>query len=668
MKVRLLFFGVMRWMLPGFLILSITGITGCYETGVFLDSPVAGLSYSTTVKGQTVIAQTNEDGTFLYNKGQTLTFSIGTLTLGTTSGKSVVTPLDLVPDATGVSDQRVVNMCVLLQTLDQDGDLNNGIQITKAIADIVSAAGVINFNQTTKAFAADPAVKGLLAALNAASPAVFTDKDPRPRTLRGAQAAQEHFVRSTSERVVVMTKSGALKGYAANADAWQFLGIPYAKPPLGNLRWKPPQPPEPWKGVRDAIAWSDQAAQNPVYQSIGEGGMSEDCLYLNVTAPKHAHKLPVMVWFHGGAFTILTSNSKQYNNPAGLTEKGVVLVTVNHRLGPFGYLAHPLLAAESTYGGSGNYGQMDLVMALEWVQKNIKAFGGDPRNVTIFGQSGGGGKVNSLMNSPMAKGLFHKAICQSGMAPADPTATNESAIAAMEAVGISMFNRLGVTSLEQARALPWTTIVQSDIAAGIPREIYRPTIDYYYMSKTYYQTLLDGLPGDVPFIVGVTDGDYPSLKAAMPAFMVQRTPYYKSKQYAYKFSRVPDGWAAMGLQSGHGGEIPYLFNFPMGLVSNYTLGLVLTPAGTKPPIGDLNGNGISGTAGDTEDIYTSMNYGPVDDAFSDLMMTLWTNFAKTGDPSTKDLIWTPYTSASDAYLSIGPAITEVKTGLVTAFP
>ncbi|HQL00381.1 MAG TPA: carboxylesterase family protein, partial [Smithellaceae bacterium] len=280
------------------LFLGVVGLTACKESGVFLDSPVAGLTYATAYKGQTVVSQTNEDGVFFYARGQNLTFSIGSLELGTVKGKSVITPMDLFPGATGTSDPRVVNLCVLLQTLDQDADLNNGIQITKEIADLVSAAGSLNFDQAPAAFAADANVIALLAALNAAD--VFTDPDPRPRTLRTARAAEEHFIRSTSRRVVVMTKSGALKGYAANDDTWQFLGIPYAAPPLGDLRWRPPQPPARWKGVRDAIAWSDQAPQNPLYQSINEGGMSEDCLYLNVTAPKGAHKLPVMVWFHGG--------------------------------------------------------------------------------------------------------------------------------------------------------------------------------------------------------------------------------------------------------------------------------------------------------------------------------------------------------------------------------
>jgi para-nitrobenzyl esterase len=438
---------------------------------------------------------------------------------------------------------------------------------------------------------------------------------------------------------------------------------------LGDLRWRPPQPVQPWSGVREAVAWSNQSAQNPTLESIGEGGMSEDSLYLNVTAPKNADKLPVMVWFHGGAFAILTANSKQYNNPAGLTTKGVVLVTVNHRLGPFGYMAHPLLSAESGYGGSGNYGQMDLVLALQWVKDNIARFGGDPANVTLFGQSGGGGKTYSLMNSPQAVGLFHKAIVQSGANAIPSTGTPQTSLAASESVGTAMFQRLGITTLAEARALPWTAFVQADLDAGIPRETYRPNVDFHYLTKTYQQNMVEGMPSDVPLMAGATSGDYASLRAALPIFMAQRTPTYKSNQYVYRFSRVPDGWAAMGLLSAHGGEVPYLFNYPMGMVSNYSLNLVLRPDGTKPPIGDLNGNGVTGTAGDAADVYASMGWGAADTATVDSVLTMWTQFARTGNPSTPALAWPAYTLQSDAFVEIGPgAQPTVRTGLQTAFP
>ncbi len=631
------------------------------QTGTFIDSPVAGLN----VQGAALGARsTDAQGRFSYQAGETLTFSIGTLALGSATAAATLTPLSITSGAAAASDQRVGNKLILLQTLDADGDLNNGIQITDAIRTVVSAqAASINFDQTSTAFRASLAP--LLTALNGAN--VFTDLDPRPRTARTATAALEHFARSTAARHVVATTGGQLSGFEANATTWQYLGVPYARPPVGDLRWRPPQAAQAWNGVRDATAWRDQSAQDTRLESIGEGGMSEDSLYLNITAPKNAANLPVMVWFHGGAFAILTGNSKQYNNPDSLTTKGVVLVTVNHRLGAFGYLSHPLLTAESGYNGSGNYGQMDLVMALQWVRDNIAAFGGNPGNVTIFGQSGGGGKTYSLMNSPMATGLFHKAVVQSGASPIPATGTPASSLAANEAIGTALFTRNNVTTLAEARALPWQAIVQADIDNAIPREIYRPNVDFHYLPKTYAQNVADGMPSDVPLMVGVTSGDYSSLRSSLPIFMAQRTPSYQSPQYVYKFSRVPDGWAAMGLASGHGGELPYLFNFPMGHVSNYSLNLVLLPDGTKPPIGDLNGNGVSGTAGDAADVYASMQYGAGDVATVDLLMTMWTNFAKTGNPSTATLNWPAFTVANDTFVEVGPTpAATVRTGLTAA--
>lgn len=449
------------------------------RTGVFVDSPVAGLNYVGTETGA---GTTDDGGAFQYRPGETLTFSLGDLELGASEGAEQITPLMITEGADSAEDDAVANKLILLQTLDQDGNLNNGIQITEATRDRVSeAAADINFNQDSATFRSD--LEPLINDLEDAG--VFTDSDPRARTVRDVADALAHFNRSTSPRVVVSTTHGDLRGFQANDNTWQFLGIPYAKPPLGELRWRPPVAAEPWEGVREATDWADQSAQDRALEGINEGGMSEDSLYLNITAPKNAQGLPVMVWFHGGSFAILSANSEQYNNPESLTQKGVVLVTVNHRLGPFGYIAHPELSEESGYGGSGNYGQMDLVMALEWVRDNIGQFGGDADNVTIFGQSGGGGKTYSLMNSPQAAGLFHKAIVMSGFAPLDTDSVPADSLAESEAIGTALFERAGVDSLEAARQLPWTAFTDADSENGIPRQTYRPNADYYYQPKTY---------------------------------------------------------------------------------------------------------------------------------------------------------------------------------------
>lgn len=637
--------------------------SGAAMTGTFLDSVVSGLDYrSSAGSGLTSI-----DGTFPYGAGDMVEFSIGALALGSAVGAPVLTPLDITAGAMDASEPSVTNKLVLLQTLDGDGDLNNGIQITSNIRGLVSKhASALSFEVDPAAFRAS--LEPVLSDLNAAK--VFTGADSRPRTARTAQAAMEHFKRSTSERYVVRTSYGLLSGYSATADTWQFLGVPYAQPPVGELRWKRPQAPRSWTNVRDAIAWGDQAPQNPSYQAFGEGGMSEDCLYLNVTAPKNASQLPVMVWFHGGGFVILTGNTKTYNNPESLPTKGVVLVTVNHRLGPFGYLAHPLLSAEDSYKTSGNYGQLDLIAALEWVRGNISVFGGDPGNVTIFGESGGGGKVASLMGSPLARQLFHKAIAESGLAEASNKILNAPPLAEAEAAGESLLTRLGVSSLWDARKLPWTDIIQAELdhyPGGDYKDAYGPVVDAHYATATIQQSIMDGLPNDVPFMAGANSGDMPGLITGLQEQMPLRSIHSQAPQYVYKFSKVPDGWAASGVLSYHGGELTYVFNYPESLVSHFLLNLVLDPAtGMRLEVPDLNGDGVSGSQGDKADVFASAGFSATDEAVADTVMSMWASFARTGDPSSNGVTWAPYTAEGDSYMEIAATL-EQKTGLASAF-
>ena len=598
---------------------------GWKQQGVFLDSAVQGLFYTTPTLNET----TGPDGTFYYYPGERARFYVGYpdgIFLGEALGETVVTPVNIVPGAVDATDQAVINIARLLQTLDADGDNNNGIQITPAINDVVvSEARDINFDQTAAAFGVDSEVTGLLADLNEAG--VFTDGNPLARSLKPAKEARDHLMATLSDRIVVKTTHGKLKGYGPTEDTWQWLGIPYAKPPVGELRWQPPQPLDPWNGVREATAWGNQAPQAAYLRTYldGRGGMSEDCLTLNITAARDAKKLPVMVWFHGGGFGVLTANTPLYNNPDGLPSKGVVQVSVNHRLGAFGYLSHPLLAAESEYGGSNNYGQMDLVMALEWVRDNIAKFGGDPDNVTIFGQSGGGGKVVTLMASPMAVGLFHKAVCMAGQYVPDPVSTIESSIAVNEAIGEALFARIGATSVNEARQVLWTAIIQADTVNKIDYGVYRPAVDHYYLPKTMFDTIVDGQPSDVPLMSGATNNDNAHLIAGLIASMPFRADHASANQYVYKFRRGSKIIV-------HGAELQYLFNYPSHL---YTPG--------QAPWW-------------TDDDY----------AVSNSMMDMWTSFAKTGDPSIPEFAWPAYTTANDSYIIIDQPI-EVRTGIADAW-
>ncbi len=631
-----------------------TGFMG-YKTGELVGgAPVSGVTYQIGEH----ICTTDAHGAFVYFRRMPITFSIGDLVLGTANGKKQLSPIDLVPGADNSSDPVANNISVLLQTLDQDGHLNNGIQITGDIAAIVGNHAAINFHQSPSEFAADTNVADLLAELNAAG--VFNDADPRDRTLAGATAAREQLDRSLSRRRIVKTTHGRVKGYAADKHTWQFLGIPYAKPPLGDLRWRPPQPLDAWEGVREAIAWGDQAAQHPALQRYGEGGMSEDCLYLNVTTPQKARKLPVMVWFHGGGFTALTSNSKGYNNPDGLPTKGVVQVSVNHRLGPFGYMAHPWLSDESEYGGSGNYGQMDLIAALEWVQDNIAAFGGDPDNVTIFGESGGGRKVLSLIASPRAAGLFHKAISQSGTLHPDTRS-----LEAAEVYGTALSDALGVSSIGALRAIPWPNLYTASAQTVVPYT----NVDGGYLPVTERELIESGQHNDVPFMILVNTNDTPDPIGTWKNVFPWLTDYSTENHYATLFTKVPSGWEAGGLMAYHACELSYVHNFPDSFIAHYQMGLVIDPAtGESLVIGDLNGNGITGSQGDPEDIKISAGWDETDSAVADIAMTLWTNFAKAGDPSIPGVLdWTPYTTENDTYLELGQTL-ELKTGILDIFP
>ena len=212
----------------------------------------------------------------------------------------------------------------------------------------------------------------------------------------------------------VKTAAGLVKGTTvADGAVKVFSGIPYAAPPVGDLRWRPPQPVTPWQGVKDATVPGAACMQGKVFDDISFPQLGEDCLTVNVYTPAKAERLPVMVWIHGGGFYAGGGPEPRHDGQA-FARKGIVLVTINYRLGVFGFLAHPELTKESAVKASGNYGLLDQVAALRWVKDNIAAFGGDPGNVTIFGESAGSFAVSALMASPLAKGLFHKAIGESG--------------------------------------------------------------------------------------------------------------------------------------------------------------------------------------------------------------------------------------------------------------
>jgi para-nitrobenzyl esterase len=255
---------------------------------------------------------------------------------------------------------------------------------------------------------------------------------------------------------------GRVSGVVTNGIA-AFKGIPFAAPPVGDLRWKAPQPVKAWTGVKAATTFGASCLQDTTFVKLFGAPelISEDCLYLNVWTPAKSanERLPVMVWIYGGAFTGGMTSIPAYDG-ALLAEKGVVLVSIAYRVGAFGFLAHPELTKE---GGTGNFGLQDQIAGLRWVKDNISKFGGDPRAVTIFGESAGGISVSMLAASPAAKGLFHRAISESGGNFGPAKTANEGgatvpSLAVAEAAGQAFLKRLGVTDIKAAREIPATKI------------------------------------------------------------------------------------------------------------------------------------------------------------------------------------------------------------------
>ena len=440
-----------------------------------------------------------------------------------------------------------------------------------------------------------------------------------------------------------------------------YRGIPYAAPPVGELRWKPPQAVAPWTGIRECTVFSVQPAQLPdVNKPVEEQKLpsSEDCLYLNVLTPAKtvSDKLPVMVWLHGGGLRYGSGNFSLYNS-LGLPQHGVVLITVNSRLGVLGLMAHPLLSKESPEGVSGNYMFLDMIAALKWVKRNIAAFGGDPDNVTIFGESGGVIKVLSLMASPLAKGLFHRAICESGDS-GSPLAMKE-----MEVFGEKLFAKLGIDKekdpLIAARALPWEKIIEVDQALNVemaqeqdPWFVFlgpwTVTVDGWFIRDTARNIFKAGKQNAVPFILSANLGEltgpgYVHIPQIIPEYVGLLSEARKAniKGYAVIFDHIPINWKREGGVSSHAMEMHYVFGTLDDSYAWSTHFFLYASGGAKSPIPLIT---------------------DVDRKVSEEMMKMWTQFAKTGNPGIKGLIeWPAYDEDTDRYLYIAESL-QVKSG------
>ncbi|MEO6925011.1 MAG: carboxylesterase family protein, partial [Bryocella sp.] len=304
-------------------------------------------------------------------------------------------------------------------------------------------------------------------------------------------------------QMVVATDSGKLEGAMASSGVRQFLGVPYAAPPVGELRWKAPQPAEAWKGVREAKEFGHHCWQFGKYNDMvfRDAGPSENCLTLNVWTPAGAKPgtLPVMVWIHGGGFNG-GGSSEPRQDGQWLAKRGVVVVSLNYRLGMLGFMTSPELAAESGHDASGNYGLLDQTAALAWVQRNIAGFGGDAKNVTVFGESAGGMSVSALMASPLAKGMMAKALGESGAAfwsAGIPVRLRAEAEAHDSAL---VQKALGTTKIAELRKISAEVLAENKALA--PANAFPPCVDGYFLTDTLANIYARKEEAQIPLLAG----------------------------------------------------------------------------------------------------------------------------------------------------------------------
>jgi para-nitrobenzyl esterase len=480
--------------------------------------------------------------------------------------------------------------------------------------------------------------------------------------------------------VTVRVGSGALAGTVADGVA-SWKGIPYAAPPVGDLRWREPQPVAPWVGVRKADAYAHDCMQEPFPSDAAPLGTppAEDCLYLNVWAPEKPapKKLPVMVWIHGGGFVNGGSSPSVYDGSA-FARRGVVVVSFNHRLGRFGFFAHPALTKERPQGPLGNYGYLDQIAALHWVQKNAAAFGGDPANVTVFGESAGGGSVNMLMTSPLARGLFHKAIVESGggraggiMTPRKMHEPGPNGQASAEAVGLAFAKLVGTTgddagALAALRKLPAADVVRglNLMTMGAQADTYPgPMIDGQVVTAEVETLFRAGQQAKVPYLVGANNREFgfmPLPPAAVDGMLARFGADKEKVLAAYDPQGTGDkGDVGVGIMSdgamveparllarlaSSAGQPTYLYRF-----SYVATSLRATTKGalhaTEIPFVFETVRAKYGDATTKED-----------EAIAAAANAYWVSFAKTGDPATPGLPpWPRYSEKDDVVMELGAA-------------
>jgi para-nitrobenzyl esterase len=448
---------------------------------------------------------------------------------------------------------------------------------------------------------------------------------------------------------IIKVEGGSISGTKnATGDVVIFKGIPFAAPPVGDLRWKSPAPVRPWSGVKECTSFGPSPMQGKptpfmVYTPeflIPEEPISEDCLHLNVwTAAKNpSEKRPVLVWIYGGGFSSGGSACAIYDGEA-LAKKGVVLVSINYRVGAMGFFAHPELSKENSNNASGNYGLLDQIAALKWVQKNISAFGGDPSNVTIAGQSAGSMSVNCLVASPLAKGLFNKAIAESGSNMVSKGLIRTTDLAIAERTGNELAATAGYSSISELRKLSAEQI-QDKIKGR-----FGPVIDGYVLPEPIPQIFAKNSQNNVALLTGWNQDERFSQLTSMAEFKKQVESKYSSNAEKI-FKYYPSNSEEQSIESQKALGRDETFG-----ISNYAWAKIQSRGKNKaylynflrkpPAEGDFVQYGAFHTA-EVPYAFNTLKYfkrplQPSDYALGALMSSYWTNFAKTGDPNAEGL-------------------------------
>jgi para-nitrobenzyl esterase len=474
------------------------------------------------------------------------------------------------------------------------------------------------------------------------------------------------------EGPVVNARAGSVRGEAADGVNI-FRGIPYARPPVGELRWRAPLQLPRWRGVREATEFGPAC-----YQPESRGGsiyhnthaaMSEDCLLLNIWAPANAHNAPVLVWIHGGSLATGAGSEAMYDG-ARFAERGVVVVSINYRLGALGYLAHPELSAESRRNISGNYGLLDQVQALRWIRRNIGAFGGNANNVTIAGESAGALSVMYLMATPEARGLFHRAIAQSAYMITAPELRNSTYenFPPAEGIGVWLAGRLGAGDLAALRSMSAEAITNGSVGTG-----YFPfvTIDGRTLPRQLVDTLDRGDQAHVPILAGFNEGEIRSLRFLLPPAPADAATYTSEIRTRYGdqaeafLARYPAdsidesmlattrdaiyGWTAERLVAKQTaiGAPSFLYYFNHAYAAADEQGLHAFHAAEIPY--------VFGTTTRTPPRWPAIPQTVQENALSDAMLSYWATFARDGIPSAPgQAAWGAY-DQSRAYMAFEDA-------------